>query len=194
MNRRLMTCAAITLTTAACGSTTTAVATPTTRILTGTGFSALYPESLTVKTQTTRGATQYQLSSHGPLSDAGVPKPGAIGITIQAVPFAVIEASRSLNPTTWTPTQLVNNTVGTPPGATAITVADPAHSVSFAGGTAYALTLSYTSGSTSNVQEDLVDIHANTVYLVELDTEPSLQASGEAAMKTVTTTWGWATT
>jgi len=188
-----MTCVAITLTTVGCGSANAAVATPTTRILNGTGFSALYPESWSVKTQTMRGATQYSLSSHGVLSNAGVPKPGAIGIIIQAVPFAVIEASRSLNPATWTPAQLVNDTIGTPPGATAITVATPAHRVSFAGDTAYGLTLNYTSSGTSNVQEDLVVIHGTSVYLVELDAEPSLQTPGEAAMKTVTTTWGWAT-
>jgi hypothetical protein len=193
MNRRLVSCLAITLTTVACGSTNAAVATPTTRILNGTGFSALYPQSWSVKTQSMRGATQYQLSSRGLLSNAGVPKPGAIGITIQAVPFSVIEASRSLNPSTWTPTQLVNDTIGTPPGATAISVATPAHRVSFAGYSAYGLTLTYTSSGTSNVQEDLVAIHGTSVYLVELDAEPSLQASGEAAMKTVTTTWGWAT-
>ena len=189
----LLTCVAVTVTIVACGSTDPAVATPTTRILNVTGFSALYPESWSVKTQTRRGATQYQLSSHGLLSDAGVPKPGAIGITIQAVPFAVIEASRSVNPSTWTPTELVNDTIGTPPGATAVTVATPAHRVSFAGNTAYGMTLTYTSSGTSNVQEDLVVIHATSVYLVELDAEPSLRASGEAAMKTVTTTWGWAT-
>ena len=87
----------------------------------------------------------------------------------------------------------MNDTIGTPPGATAITVAAPAHRVSFAGDTAYGMTLTYTASGTPNVQEDLVVIHATSVYLVELDAEPSLQASGEVAMKTVTTTWGWAT-
>lgn len=188
-----MTGCALALTVVACGSASAAVVTPTTRILNGTGFSALYPESWSLATQTMHGATQYQLSSRGPLSAAGVPKPGAVGITIQVVPFAVIQTSGRPNPATWTPVQLVNGTIGTPPGATAVKVSVPAHGVSFADGTGYAVNLTYAVAGTPNVQEDLVEVHAKVVYLVELDAEPTLRALGEAAMKTVTTTWGWAT-
>jgi hypothetical protein len=193
MNQRLIMGCVLALTGVACGSASAAVATPTTRILNGSGFSALYPESWSLAKQAMKGATQYQLSSRGTLSTAGVPKPGAIGITIQVVPFAVIQAAGRSNPATWTPVQLVNGTIGTPPGATTVKVSVPAHGVSFADGTGYTVNFTYSVAGTPNVQEDLVEVHAKVVYLVELDAEPTLQALGEAAMKTLTTTWGWAT-
>lgn len=193
MNRKLLAGCAAALAVVACGSASAPVATPTTRILVGKGFSALYPVSWSLKTVTHKGATEYQLSSHGALTSAGVPIPGAIGITIQAVPFADAIAAGLPNPATMTPIQLVDRVVGTPTGATNLKVVNPPHVDLWLNGTAYGVSLTYASAGTPNLQEDLIDRHAQVIYLVELDTEPTLQTSGEAALKTVTHSWGWGT-
>jgi hypothetical protein len=109
----------------ACGSASAPVATPTTRILVGTGFSVLYPASWSLKTISIKGATEYKLSSRGSLSSAGLPIPGAIGITIQAVPFAAAVAAGLPNPATMTPIQLVDKVIGTPSGATGLRSSTP---------------------------------------------------------------------
>ncbi len=193
VNRRLITGCAIALTMVACGSASAPVATPTTRILVGNGFSALYPVSWSLKTITLKGATEYQLSSHGSLTTAGVPIPGAIGITIQAVPYAAAVAAGLPNPATMTPTQLVDRVIGTPTGATDVKVVNPPHVDLWLNDTAYGLSLTYATAGTPNLQEDLIDRHTQAIYLIELDTEPTLQTPGEAALKTVTHSWGWAT-
>jgi hypothetical protein len=192
MNRRLIAGAAVALTAVACGSASAAAPTPTTRILDATGFSALFPSTWSMTTKTVKGATEYELSSNGALNASGVPKAGAIGITIQEVPYAVAIASGAPNPATATPTQLVNGMVGTPPSATGVKVTYALHAVSFAHDIAYGLTLTYDSAGTPNLQEDVVDRHASVLYLVELDAEPTLKAAGDAAVATLMKTWYWA--
>jgi hypothetical protein len=193
MKRTLITGVAVALTCVACGSASAAAPTPTTRILDGTGFSALFPSSWSMTTRTLKGATEYSLSSSGVLNASGVPKPGAVGITITEVPYAVAVAGGAPNPATATPTQLMNGLVGTPSGATGVKVTDALHSVTFADDAAYSVSLSYVSTGTPNVQEDIVVRHADVLYLVELDGEPTLQATGDAAIATLMKTWYWGT-
>jgi hypothetical protein len=194
MKRTLMTGMAVALTCVACGSASAAgsAPTPTTRILDATGFSALFPSSWSMTTHTLKGATEYELSSSGALNASGVPKPGAVGITITEVPYAVAVAGGATNPATATPTQLVNGMVGTPPSATGVKVTEALHSVTFADDAAYSISLSYVSAGTPNLQEDIVVRHAEVLYLVELDGEPTLQATGDAAIATLMKTWYWA--
>jgi hypothetical protein len=74
-----------------------------------------------------------------------------------------------------------------------VTVATAIHSVHFDGDSAAAVTLTYTTGGTPNVQEDQLDKHGLSVYLVELDTEPSMKAAGEAAVASLVKSWTWST-
>jgi hypothetical protein len=63
--------------------------------------------------------------------------------------------------------------------------------VRFDGDSAAAVTLTYTTGGTPNVQEDQLDKHGLNVYLVEMDTEPSMQAAGEAVVASLMKSWAW---
>ena len=107
------------------------------------------------------------------------------------MPFAVLQASGAPDPSTLTQVQLMDGVVGTPTGASGVTVTVGLHSVAFAGDTAAAASLTYTSGGVPNLQEDVVDRHAKVVYLVELDVEPSLKVEAEAAMSALVKSWSW---
>jgi hypothetical protein len=85
----------------------------------------------------------------------------------------------------------MSGVVGTPPNAAGVKVATAIHSVHFSGDSAAAMTLTYTTGGTANVQEDQIDKHGSNVYLVELDTEPSMKAAGEAAVASLIESWTW---
>ncbi len=181
---------AVTVAVVACGEAS-APAAPVSQTLTGSGFTARFGASWTKTTRTSQGATEYELSSHGSLSAAGLPAAGAIGISVQVVPFSVLQASGAPDPSTLTQVQLMDGVVGTPTGATGVTVIVGLHSVTFAGDTAAAASLTYTSGGVPNLQEDVVDRHAKVVYLVELDAEPSLKVQAEAAVNALVKSWSW---
>ncbi len=189
--RRALLTGIVVATVVGCGESS-APAAPATQALTGSGFTARFGASWTKTTRTSRGATEYELSSHGSLSNAGLPTAGAIGITVQVVPFSVLQASGAPDPSTLTQVQLMNGVVGTPTGASGVKVIVGPHSVIFAGDTAGAASLTYTSGGIPNLQEDVVDRHGKVVYLVELDAEPSLRVQGEAAVSALVKSWSWA--
>ncbi len=174
----------------ACGSAAAAPA-ASTHALSGSGFAAHYPLSWSSNTKTSGGVTAYELSSHGSLNASGVPAAGAIGITVQVVPMSVLTAAGAKDVASLTPAQLMSGVVGTPPNAAGVKVATAIHSVHFSGDSAAAMTLTYTTGGTANVQEDQIDKHGSNVYLVELDTEPSMKAAGEAAVASLIESWTW---
>jgi len=177
-------------TVAGCGEVSTPAA-PATQTLTGSGFSAKFGAAWTKEIRTSQGATEYELSSHGSLNSSGLPTAGAIGITVQVVPFSVLQANGAPDPSTLTQVQLMDGVVGTPTDASGVKVTVGLHSVTFAGDTAGAASLTYTSGGLPNLQEDVVDRHARVVYLVELDAEPSLKAAAEAAVSALVKSWTW---
>jgi hypothetical protein len=179
----------------ACGSASVAPAASaaSTHVLSGSGFSAQYPITWSSSGESSKGVTAYELSSSGPLNASGVPAAGAIGITVLVEPLSVLAAAGARNLATSTPAQLITGVVGTPPDAVGVTVATAIHSVHFDGDSAAAVTLTYTTGGTPNVQEDQLDKHGLSVYLVELDTEPSMKAAGEAAVASLVKSWTWST-
>jgi hypothetical protein len=174
----------------ACGSAS-AVPAPSTRALSGPGFSLQYPISWSGTTDSSGGVSAYELSSHGSLNASGVPAAGAIGVTVLVEPLSVLAAAGARNLATVTPAQLMTGVVGTPPNAVGVKVATAIHSVRFDGDSAAAVTLTYTTGGTPNVQEDQLDKHGLNVYLVEMDTEPSMQAAGEAVVASLMKSWAW---
>ena len=190
VRRTLLAAIVMTAAVAGCGEAS-APAAPATQTLTGSGFTARFGASWTKTTRTSQGATEYELSSNGSLNGSGLPIAGAIGISVQVVPFAVLQASGAPDPSTLTQVQLMDGVVGTPTGASGVTVIIGLHSVAFAGDTAAAASLTYTSGGVPNLQEDVVDRHAKVVYLVELDVEPSLKVEAEAAMSALVKSWSW---
>jgi hypothetical protein len=177
----------------ACGSASVAPPAPvvTTHVLSGSGFSAHYPITWSSSGESSKGVTAYELSSGGALNASGVPTPGAIGITVLVEPLSVLAAAGARNLATTTPAQLMSGVVGTPPDAVGVKVATAIHGVRFDGDSAAAVTLTYTTGGVPNVQEDQLDKHGLSVYLVELDTEPSLQAAGEADVASLVKSWTW---
>jgi hypothetical protein len=177
---------------AACGAAS--VAPPaTTQVLSGPGFSAQYPITWSGTTDSSGGVSAYELSSHGSLNASGVPSAGAIGITVLVEPLSVLAAAGARNLATVTPAQLMSGVVGTPPNAVGVTVATATHSVRFDGDSGAAVTLTYTTDGTPNVQEDQLDKHGLSVYLVELDTEPSMRVAGEAVVASLMKSWTWTT-
>jgi hypothetical protein len=174
----------------ACGSAS-AVPAPSTNALSGPGFSAQYPIKWSGTTDSSGGVSAYELSSNGSLNASGVPAAGAIGITVLVEPLSVLAAAGARNLATSTPAQLMTGVVGTPPDAVGVKVATAIHSVRFDGDSAAAITLTYTTGGTPNVQEDQLDKHGLSVYLVELDTEPSMKAAGEAVVASLIKSWAW---
>jgi hypothetical protein len=106
-------------------------------------------------------------------------------------PLSVLAQAGAKDLATLTPAQLMTGVVGTPPNAVGVKVATAIHSVHFDGDPAAAVTLTYTTGGTSIVQEDQLDKHGLSVYLVELDTEPSMRAAGEAAVAALVKSWTW---
>jgi len=190
MQRALLAGIAMAAAVAGCGEAS-APAPPATQPLTGSGFTARFGASWTKETRTSQGATEYELSSHGSLNASGLPAAGAIGITVQVVPFTVLQASGAPDPSTLTQVQLIDGVVGTPTDATGVTVTVALHSVTFVGDTAGAASLTYTSGGHPNLQEDVVDRHGKVVYLVELDAEPALKVQAEAAVNALVKSWSW---
>jgi hypothetical protein len=172
----------------ACGSASPVPA-PSTRGLSGPGFSLRYPITWSGTTDSSGGVSAYELSSHGSLNASGVPAAGAIGVTVLVEPLSVLAAAGARNLAT--PAQLMTGVVGTPPNAVGVKVATAIHSVRFDGDSAAAVTLTYTTGGTPNVQEDQLDKHGLNVYLVEMDTEPSMQAAGEAVVSSLMKSWAW---
>jgi hypothetical protein len=178
---------------AACGSASAAPAAPaaSTQVLSGPGFSTRYPIAWSGTTDSSGGVSAYELSSQGALNTSGIPVAGAIGITVLVEPLSVLAAAGAKNLATLTPAQLMSGVVGTPPNAVGVKVATAIHSVRFDGDSAAAVTLTYTTGGTPNVQEDQLDKHGLSVYLVELDTEPTMKAVGEAAVASLMRSWTW---
>jgi hypothetical protein len=192
VKRTLILCTLAALAVVACGSTAPTAVPPTTHVLDGSGFAVQFPESWSSTTRASGGVTAYEMSSHGALNSSGVPVAGAIGITIQVVPVSVLVAGGVKNPGVLTAAQLMSGVVGTPPNATGVKLTAAIHTVEFGGDkAAAAMTVTYTSGGIPNLQEDQIDKHGTTVYLVELDTEPSLKAAGEAAVASLLKSWTW---
>jgi hypothetical protein len=175
----------------ACGSASVAAPPASTQVLSGPGFSAQYPIAWQASTDSSGGVSAYELSSHGALNSSGIPVAGAIGITVLVEPLSVLAQAGAKDLATLTPAQLMTGVVGTPPNAVGVKVATAIHSVHFDGDPAAAVTLTYTTGGTSIVQEDQLDKHGLSVYLVELDTEPSMRAAGEAAVASLIKSWSW---
>jgi hypothetical protein len=175
----------------ACGSASVAAPPAYTQALSGPGFSAQYPIAWQASTDSSGGVSAYELSSHGALNSSGIPVAGAIGITVLVEPLSVLAQAGAKDLATLTPAQLMTGVVGTPPNAVGVKVATAIHSVHFDGDPAAAVTLTYTTGGTSIVQEDQLDKHGLSVYLVELDTEPSMRAAGEAAVASLIKSWSW---
>jgi hypothetical protein len=175
----------------ACGSASVAAPPASTQALSGPGFSAQYPIAWQASTESSGGVSAYELSSHGALNSSGIPVAGAIGITVLVEPLSVLAQAGAKDLATLTSAQLMTGVVGTPPNAVGVKVATAIHSVHFDGDPAAAVTLTYTTGGTSIVQEDQLDKHGLSVYLVELDTEPSMRAAGEAAVAALVKSWTW---
>jgi hypothetical protein len=188
--RRLVVTALAATAVVACGSASAAPP-ALTQVLYGSGFAVQYPVSWSTKTQSSQGVTAYELSSHGSLNASGVPAAGAIGVTVQVVPLSALSAGGVKNLANLTPAQLMSGVVGTPPNALGVKVTSAIHGVHFSGDSAAAMTITYTTGGISNVQEDEIDKHGTNVYLVELDTEPSTKAAGEAFVASLMKSWTW---
>src|SRR5580658_977545 len=177
----------------ACGPAPVAPSPPSTQVLSGPGFSAQYPLAWSGTTDSSAGVSAYELSSQGALNTSGIPVAGAIGITVLVEPLSVLAAAGAKDLAALTPAQLMSGVVGTPPNAVGVTVATAIHSARFDGDSAAAVTLTYTTGGTPNVQEDQLDKHGLSVYLVELDTEPSMRVAGEAVVASLIKSWAWTT-
>jgi len=174
----------------ACGSAP-AVPAASTNVLSGPGFSTQYPLAWSGTTDSSGGVSAYELSSHAALNTSGIPVAGAIGITVLVEPLSVLAAAGAKDLATLTPAELMSGVVGTPPDAVGVTVATAIHSVHFDGDSAAAVTLTYTTGGTPNIQEDELDKHGLSLYLVELDTEPSMRVAGEAVVASLMKSWTW---
>jgi hypothetical protein len=168
-----------------------------TTALTSGSFKTAYPGGFRLSvSHPVSGATVYQLTSpsttavvpfiHGP------PPAGVIAIDITDVSVALV-ASLDHDPAalTQTPLQMLPSTVDQPAGATGVVNSVPIHATSLDGVAAAAAGYSYTYQGLANVQADVLARNAQELDGIELDTEPSLAAQGEAALGTILAHWSW---
>lgn len=161
-------------------------------------FTTSYPSGWQLAVRHANGITSYQLSSGAdPGAAAEIPPPGTISITISEVSAATVAlhpldgAVPDVDAATQTALELLPNVVGTPPGALAETVTAAAHETTLGGSDAAQTAYAYTYAGLANAQSDIVARRGDQIFDAELDSEPSLQSQGNAALATVIAAWRW---
>jgi hypothetical protein len=161
-------------------------------------FTTSYPSGWLMSVRRANGITTYQLSSGAdPASAVEIPPPGTISITISEVSAATVAlhplggAVPDVDAATQTALELLPNVVGTPPGALADTVTAAAHATTLGGSDAAQTAFAYTYAGLANAQSDIVARRGDQIFDAELDSEPSLQSQGNAALATLIAAWRW---
>ena len=166
--------------------------------LSAAAFTTSYPSGWTLAVRHANGITAYQLSSGAdPASALEIPPPGTISITISEVSAATVAlhpldgALPDVDAATQTALELLPNVVGAPPGALAVTVTAAAHEATLGGSDAAQTAYAYTYAGLANAQSDIVARRGDQIFDAELDSEPSLQSQGNAALATLIAAWRW---
>lgn len=133
--------------------------------------------------------TSYALTSAAASVDsAGIPPPGVMAVNIDVFPAAPLARDLSGAETIQ---DLAARIVATPSSATDLRLVKSVHPVSLGGRPAGGVIYSYSYAGTRNFQKDVVTAHGHAVVFVELDTEHSLAAQGNAVLRTIVKHWRW---
>jgi hypothetical protein len=173
----------------------------------GGSFTSTIDARWTIRARTRAGGFEvFALSSTGaPLDAEGIPRRGAIGITLTEGPAAPIArrarrapAQPSADSTATRATReaqaaiaLMSAVVRTPAGAQWVELSGPARFRTLAGASAAEESYEYVLGGRGNVQVDLVARRGSRIYFIELDTEVAHIAQGESAFATLLRNWRW---
>lgn len=87
--------------------------------------------------------------------------------------------------------QLAGGVSETPRDARSVVTRQTFHPVILDGDSAIAFSCVYTYVGVSNIQGDVVDKHAATAYLIELDMAPSVRSEAEASFANLLRSWSW---
>jgi hypothetical protein len=166
--------------------------------LQGSSFTTSYPAGWRMTVHHADGIAEYQLSSTAATPDGyGIPPAGTIAITIGEVPAAVVAShpltggAPDLSAGSQDATELLPNVVGTPAGALNESITTAGHPTTLDGIDAAAIVYAYSNSGLQNVQSDIVARRGTEIFNAELDTEPSLESQGNAALATIIADWHW---
>ena len=156
-------------------------------------FSTTYPSGWTDRTRSApRESVQHKLTStQAPIERLGIPPAGTVGITINDTPASGMVRGHRVSEEGLRAVALLPLNVGTPETAKGVTLASRPRSVMLGGVEAAEESYAYSYAGRQNVQVDIVAQHKGRIVYIELDAEPSLGSSSQAALTQITAGWHW---
>jgi hypothetical protein len=163
------------------------------KTLRGIGFSTAYPRAWSVTSRSgPHESAQYKLSSTGaPVNGLGIGSAGTAGITITDVPAHGESHGLAFSEEHAKASSLLGLLVGTPRVASGVARAVPPRSTTLAGLEAAEEAYHYSYEGRQILQVDVVAQHRGRIVLLELDTEPALASSSQAALTLLGNYWRW---
>jgi hypothetical protein len=154
------------------------------------GFHTEYPSGWRlVAKHSGASTTSYALTSSPAAVDAaGIPPRGVIAVNVDVFPVTALGRDVTGLDTVQ---DLAARVIATPSSATDLRLVKSVHRVSLGGHRAGGVIYSYSYAGARNFQKDVVTAHGHAVVFVELDTQHSLAAQGNAALRTIVRHWRW---
>jgi hypothetical protein len=159
----------------------------------GAGFSTSSPLGWSVVTHPApHKSSQHLLSSTGAsVNGLGLGPAGTIAVTIDDTPAAGIIRGRKVSQAGLKATRLLALNVGTPKAARGVSLGARPRPVALDGVEAGEESYLYSYEGRQNMQVDVIASHGGRVLLIELDAEPRLASSSQAALTQILANWHW---
>ena len=158
-----------------------------TQALSAPGFTAAYPRGWSEETtERPHDMTRWSMSSGSPVNGVGIAGPDDLALSVYVFPFDSI----SHPPDESDLYELLSRVVGTPEAAQNLRPTRAKY-LTLGGQEAISVAFAYDYKGRSIIQNDVVAVHDDQVYFIELNRDSSMASEGTNVMHLFLRTWQW---